>query len=72
MERPGMSCIVDFEGRIIADLGRDEGFLLGNITTKDLRPRARSFEGTPSSPRDYLFEDRRPELYGALTMKSEL
>lgn len=69
---PGMSCIVDFEGRIIADLGRDEGFLLGNIPTKDLCPRTRSFEGLPSSPRDYLFEDRRPELYGDLTKKSEL
>ena len=64
---PGMSCIVDCEGRMIADLGRDEGFLIGDISIEGPRPRARSYEGDPSSPRTYLFEDRRPELYGALT-----
>lgn len=64
---PGMSCIVDCEGRIIADLGRDEGFLIGDISTEGPRPRARSYEGDPSSPRTYLFEDRRPELYGDIT-----
>ena len=63
---PGMSCIVDCEGRIIADLGRDEGFLTRDIPIGEPRPRARSYEGDPASPRTYLFEDRRPELYSSL------
>lgn len=63
---PGMSCIVNYEGRIIADLGRDDGFLTGDIPTGKLRPRVRSFEGDPTSPQSYLFEDRRPETYGLL------
>jgi len=66
---PGMSCIVDCEGRIIADLGRDEGFLTSDIPTGEPRPRARSFEDDPSSPRTYLFEDRRPETYGKILNK---
>lgn len=66
---PGMSCIVDYEGRIIGDLGRNEGYLASDISVEELRPRVRSFEGDPISPRSYLFEDRRPELYGSIAGK---
>ncbi|MCK5119763.1 MAG: carbon-nitrogen hydrolase family protein [Candidatus Latescibacteria bacterium] len=62
----GMSCIADWEGRVIADLGHDEGFLVAEIPAGKPRPRPRSFGGKPESPRDYLFEYRRPEVYGAL------
>lgn len=67
----GRSCVVDCEGRIIADLGHDEGFLVAEIAVGEPRPRLRSFEGGPESPRKYLFEDRRPALYKALCEKIE-
>lgn len=62
----GMSCVADWEGRIIADLGYDEGFVLAEIPLEEPRFRFRSFEGNPESPKSYLFEDRRPELYKPL------
>ena len=59
----GMSCIVDYEGRVISDLGHEEGYLLAEISPAIIRPRRRSFEGALESPRRYLFADRRPEVY---------
>lgn len=58
---------MDYEGRIIADRGRNEGFLAGDIPLGELRPRVRSFEGEPSSPQSYLFEDRRTDVYQPIT-----
>ena len=62
----GMSCIVDYEGRVISDLGHEEGFLVAEISIGEPRPRRRSFEGAADSPRKYLFDDRRPRLYRKL------
>jgi len=59
----GMSCIVDYEGRVISDLGHEEGYLLAEISPAIIRPRRRSLEGSTESPRVYLFADRRPEVY---------
>jgi len=68
----GASGVVDWEGRIVADLGHDEGFLIAEIPTGAPRPRRRSFEGEPESPRKYLFEDRRPKVYGLLCKRSKV
>jgi predicted amidohydrolase len=62
----GLSCIVDYEGRMVSDLGHDEGFLVAEISVEEPRPRRRSFQGAPNSPRRYLFDDRRPRLYRKL------
>ena len=61
----GMSCIVDWEGRIIADLGHDEGFVTAEVPQAQ-RPQRTSFDGPEDLPRKYLFEDRRPETYRTL------
>ena len=62
----GMSCVVDYEGRVTQSLGHAEGLLVAEISPGEVRPRRRSFEGAVESPRDYLFADRRPGLYRAL------
>ena len=62
----GMSCVVDWEGRIISNLGYNEGFILADIPLGQPRYRHRSFGDPPQSPKVYLFEDRRPEVYKKL------
>ena len=64
----GLSCIVDWDGEILANLGHNEGFLTAVIPQQP-RPRKTSFDGPEDDPRDFLFEDRRPEAYQALCQR---
>src|SRR5690606_39977204 len=62
----GGTCVADWEGRVIADLGWHEGVLRVDLPLAEPRLRRRSFEDEAEDPSRYLYEDRRPELYGAL------
>jgi predicted amidohydrolase len=63
---PGASCLVDREGRVIANAGLDVGFVSATLDLGNERPKPRSFGGDPALPSEIIREDRRPELYGAL------
>ncbi len=65
----GMSCIVDWDGRVVADLGHREGYVAADVPLGEPPPRPRSFGAAPESPRRFLFEDRRPRLYKPLCRK---
>ncbi len=63
----GKSCIVDFEGTVLADAGPRVG-VVSHIADLD-RPRTkeRSFGGSLGDARDFLRADRRPGTYDGLT-----
>ena len=62
----GMTCASDWDGRMVGNLGPDEGVLIVDIPRDGPRPRLRSYEGGPEAPRSYLLEDRRPDTYGPI------
>jgi len=63
---PGDACVADPDGRIVADLGHDEGILVVDLPVGAPRLRRRSHDGAEEDPRQFLFEDRRPDAYGRL------
>ncbi|WP_432975112.1 carbon-nitrogen hydrolase family protein [Dactylosporangium sp. CA-233914] len=63
----GGTCVADWEGRLVADLGVREGVLYFDVPTAAPPARLRSYEGEPDDPARYLFEDRRPELYRTIS-----
>lgn len=63
----GKSCIVDFEGTIVADTGPRVGIAVHTIDLDRPRVKERSFGGEVGDPRDFLRNDRRPATYGGLT-----
>ena len=63
---PGASCVIDSEGRVVANAGLDAGFALAAVDWRSERPKPRSFGGDPAKPGDIIREDRRPELYAEI------
>lgn len=63
---PGKSCIVDFEGTILADAGPRVGWCSHTIDLARPRPKERSFGGQIGDARRFMREDRRPATYGSL------
>ena len=63
----GKSCIVDFEGTVLADTGPRVG-IASHVADLD-RPQVkeRSFGGAIGDARQFLADDRRPATYGGLT-----
>ena len=59
----GKSCIVNYEGIILADAGIDVGMVTKIINLDEIRNRETSFEGEIDNPQKYLFKDRRAETY---------
>ena len=66
----GMTAIANPEGKLVIDLGHDEGLLVYKLQL-NTRPRYRSHGGELGSPREFLFSDRRPETYELLSQKQE-
>jgi len=64
---PGKSCIVDFEGTILADAGSRVGWCSQVVQLDRPRPKERSYGGEVGDARLFLREDRRPSTYGRLT-----
>lgn len=63
----GKSCIVDFEGTILADAGPRVGLCLQQIDLDRPRLKERSFGGATGDAREFLHQDRRPATYDRLT-----
>jgi predicted amidohydrolase len=59
----GMTSVTDCEGRTVMDIGNDVGYVTWRVP-REPRPRLKSFQGVPGAPRDFIFEHRRPDLYG--------
>ena len=65
----GKSCIVDFEGAILADAGFRAGLCLQRIDLDQTRVKERSYGGEIGDPRQFMLDDRRPETYARLTSR---
>jgi predicted amidohydrolase len=63
---PGKSCIVDFEGTILADAGPRIGVAAHSIDLDRPKVKERSFGGDVGDAAEFLRQDRRPETYGSL------
>ena len=63
----GMSRIVHPDGSVLADAGRYEGFALAVVDLAHAWRRTRCHGRPPEPVRDFITQDRRPELYGDLT-----
>ncbi|MCK5843676.1 MAG: carbon-nitrogen hydrolase family protein [Victivallales bacterium] len=63
---PGASCVVDREGRVIANAGVSSRFFIAEIDWRNERPKPRSFGGGDEYPSVVIREDRRPELYAEI------
>ena len=62
----GGSCIIAPNGDVLSDAGHVEGFALADIEPKIPWKRQRCHGMPPQSVREFLTEDRRPNLYGPL------
>jgi predicted amidohydrolase len=62
----GLSCIVNDEGRIVANCGKHEGFVTARVDLDRPRRGRRSYGDDVGEMRRFLIEDRRPDTYGAL------
>ena len=62
----GKSCIVDYEGTVLADTGTRVGVATHIIDLDQPRVRERSFGGEVGDAAQFLRQDRRPETYGRL------
>ena len=62
----GKTCIVDFEGTILSDMGPRVGLCLQRLDLDRPRTKERSFGGETGDAREFLLEDRRPETYGRI------
>ena len=63
---PGASCVVDREGRVIANAGVSAGFLATEIDWRNERAKPRSFGGDSAKASEIIREDRRPVLYAEI------
>jgi hypothetical protein len=63
---PGKSCIVDFEGTVLADAGPRVGWCCKLLDLDRPCPKERSYGGKLGDARLFPREDRRPETYGRL------
>ena len=62
----GGSCIIAPDGEVLSDAGHYEGFALADIEPKTPWKRQRCHGMPPQSVREFLIEDRRPDLYRPL------
>ena len=62
----GGSCIIAPDGTILADAGLREGVAMAEVDLQTPWRRERCSGAAPEAVREFLREDRRPELYGAL------
>ena len=62
----GKSCIVDFEGTVLADTGPRVGVASTTIDLDRPRVKERSFGGQVGDAAQFLRQDRRPDTYGRL------
>lgn len=62
----GKTCIVDFEGTLLADAGRRVGLAMQRIDLDRPKVKERSFGGEVGDARAFMIEDRRPETYGRI------
>ena len=62
----GKSCIVDFEGTVLADAGVRVGLASHTVDLDRPRLKERSFGGDIGDAAQFLRQDRRPETYGRL------
>ena len=62
----GKSCIVDFEGTVLADAGPRVGIAATDIDLNRPRLKERSFGGKVGDAAQFMRHDRRPETYGRL------
>ena len=62
----GKSCIIDFEGTVLADAGPRVGMAQYIVDLDRPRTKERSFGGALGDARAFLLDDRRPSTYGAL------
>lgn len=63
----GQSCVIEPDGTVLADAGLHEGLALAQVDLHTPWTRHRCSGAPPEPVRDFLQEDRRPELYGDLT-----
>ena len=62
----GKSCIVDFEGTVVADAGPRTGVCRHTADLGRPRVKERSYGGQIGDAREFLRADRRPDTYGGL------
>lgn len=62
----GKSCIVDFEGTVLADAGVRVGLASHTVDLDRVRVKERSFGGDVGDAQQFLRQDRRPETYGRI------
>jgi hypothetical protein len=67
----GKTCIVDFEGTILADSGPRTGLCCHPLDLDRPRLKERSCGGETGDARTFMLEDRRPETYDALCRRSD-
>ena len=63
----GKTCIVDFEGTVLADTGRRVGLAAQEIDLDRPNVKERSFGGQIGDARAFISQDRRPETYRRIT-----
>ncbi len=68
----GKSCIVDFEGTILADTGPRVGLCSQIVDLDRARTKERSYGGETGDARVFIRQDRRPETYGDICEAQEL
>ena len=62
----GGSCVIAPDGTVLADAGQHEGMAVAEVDLRAPWVRNRCSGAAPEPVRDFLMEDRRPELYGAI------
>jgi predicted amidohydrolase len=62
----GKSCVVDFEGTVLADAGPRVGVATHVVDLDRPRLKERSFGGEVGDAAQFMRHDRRPETYGRL------
>lgn len=63
----GGSCVVAPDGAVLAEAGLYQGVAVAQVDLHTPWMRHRCSGAPPEPVRDFLFEDRRPELYGPIT-----
>ena len=66
----GGSCVIAPDGAVLADAGQYEGVAVADVDLRAPWVRNRCSGAAPEPVRDFLAEDRRPELYGPLAGSS--
>ncbi len=62
----GCSCVIAPDGAVLADAGQYEGVAVADVDLRTPWARNRCSGAAPEPVREFLTEDRHPELYGAI------